>query len=77
MDKVKVFTIAQLPADLAQAWVQHLRDFDVAHPECHFEVALEAPDIKLADAIRALQIDPSLTFTQIYRRKKKGPRRAL
>lgn len=70
----KVFTIATLPDGLTQAWLQHLRDFDIAHPECHFEIAAEpSPNVSLAEAVQALRVDPALTFTQIFERKKKGP----
>ena len=65
----KVFTIAVLPDDLARAWLQHLRDFDTSHPGCHFEVAVDSPDISLAEALLALHLDPALTFTAIYARK--------
>jgi hypothetical protein len=72
----KVFTIAHLPQELTQAWMQHLRDFDTAHPGCHFEVAAEAPNATLAEVVRALQINPSLDFTAIYEREKKTPNRS-
>jgi hypothetical protein len=71
MNKTKVFTTAHLPPDLAQAWLQHLRDFDVAHPGCHFEVGIEPPDVSLAEALRLLAVDPALNFTAIYERRKK------
>jgi len=65
----KVFTIATMPQELAQAWLQHLRDFDVAHPGCHFEVGVEPPpDVTIAEAVEALQVDPALTFTQVFER---------
>lgn len=70
----KVFTIATMSQDLAQKWLQHLRDFDTAHPGCHFEVAAEPPvDLSMAEMMKMLQIDPALTFTKIFERKKKGP----
>ena len=70
----KVFTIATMPEELAQKWLQHLRDFDMGHPGCHFEVMVEPPaDIELVDAVRALRVDPELSFTAIFGRKKKGP----
>jgi len=64
----KVFTIAHMSQKLAQAWLQHLRDFDTAHPGCHFEVAAEAPNATLAEVVRALTIEPSLTVTAIFER---------
>lgn len=39
----KITTVAYLGDDLVQAWLQHLRDFDVAHPgECHFRVLADS-----------------------------------
>ena len=67
----KIFTISHIPIELEQAWLQHLRDFDVAHPGCHFEVAIEGPpDVPLEKAIEMLQINPGLSFQAIYERKK-------
>jgi hypothetical protein len=66
---VKVFTIAHLPEELRPAWLQHLRDFDIAHPGCHFDVAMDAPETPLADMIRLLQVEPGLTFTQLFEHK--------
>jgi hypothetical protein len=67
---VKIFTVAHVPEELQQAWLQHLRDFDTAHPGCHFEVGLDGPDTPLADMVRLLQVEPGLTFTQIFERTK-------
>lgn len=67
---MKIFTIAQVPPDLQQAWLQHLRNFDVAHPGCHFEVAIDAPDEPLSDMVARLVVQPNLTFTKIFTRGK-------
>lgn len=70
----KVFTIATMPHELVRAWLQHLRDFDQAYADCHFEVAVDPPpEVTLAEMIQALQIDPALTVTEFFERKKKGP----
>lgn len=66
----KVYTIAHVPDDLRQAWLQHLRDFDTAHPGCHFEVAVDAPNATLADMIQTLVLNPKLDFMQIFERGK-------
>jgi hypothetical protein len=71
---VKVFTIAHVPEELRQAWLQHLRDFDTAHPGCHFEVGVEAPDLTLAEMIEELRVMPELTFREIFMRKPKAQR---
>jgi hypothetical protein len=65
---VKVFIVAHLPEALTQAWLQHLRDFDVAHPGCHFEIMADAPEMSLVDMLKELQVTPGLTFQQIIER---------
>lgn len=72
---VKIFTTAHLPPDLVNAWLQHLRDFDTAHPGCHFEVAVEAPEMPLAAMVEALRLDPELTFSELIARKGAKPER--
>ena len=39
---MKIFTVAEIPDELAQDWLQHLRDFDTAHPGCHFQVVADS-----------------------------------
>lgn len=68
---VKVFTIAHVPEELHHAWLQHVRDFDTAHPGCHFELAADAPNTSLAEMIETLRVTPGLTFTQIFEQAKK------
>lgn len=68
---MKVFTIAHVPDDLQQEWLQHLRDFDAAHPGCHFEIAIDAPpDMSVAQMVEVLRVEPELTFQQIFTRGK-------
>jgi hypothetical protein len=67
----KTFIIAHIPPELEKAFMQHVRDFDVAHPGCHFEIGLEAPNASLADAIEILRVEPGLTFTEIFERATK------
>jgi len=70
MSVTKVFTIAHVPTELEQKWLQHLRDFDVAHPGCHFEVMADAPpDASLQEMVGRLQVEPALTFSKIFERK--------
>jgi hypothetical protein len=72
---VKVFTIAALPEELVQTWLQHLRDFDQAHPGCHFEVAADAPHMSLPEMVAAVRIEPELSFSEIIeRRRRDDPR---
>jgi hypothetical protein len=69
-DKLKIFTVASVPPELEQAWLQHLRDFDTAHPGCHFEVGIDGPEMTLADMVQRLQVDPALSFIEIFDRTK-------
>lgn len=66
---VKIFTIAHAPPELHQEWLQHLRDFDTAHPGCHFEVAIDAPpDMTVQEMVEVLRINPEMTFQRIFKR---------
>ncbi len=67
---MKVFIRAHIPPELQQKWLQHVRDFDVTNPGCHFEVIAEAPDVSLFEMMERLRVEPELTFTQIFERKK-------
>lgn len=64
-----MFVRAHVPFAHLRAFVQHVRDFDVAHPGCHFEIAADAPDKPLADMIEMLRVEPGLTFTKLFNRK--------
>jgi len=68
MPKIKTFIRGEIPSELMQAWFQHLRDFDTAHPGCHFEVMMDMPDTPLAELAQQLRIDPQLTFEAIFDR---------
>jgi hypothetical protein len=61
----KVFTIAHLPEDKVQAWLQHLRDFDKQNPGCHFEVTADCPEIGVAEAVERLRIAPPVDVHHI------------
>jgi hypothetical protein len=69
-DKTIIYTRAHVPPELQQAWLQHLRDFDSAHPGCHFEVGVDGPEEPFADMIKKLTIEPHLNFTKIFERAK-------
>jgi hypothetical protein len=69
----KIFTVAHVADDLAQAWLQHLRDFDTANPGCHFEVFADTPNASMADVVRLLQVEPGLTFEKFFGLPKEKP----
>jgi hypothetical protein len=64
----KVFIIAHLPPALENAFLQHVRDFDIARPGCHFEMGVEGPDLTIVQMVEALRLDPALSFTKIFDR---------
>ena len=70
MMQVKVFIRAHIPPELMQKWLQHVRDFDIANQGCHFEVMADAPDEPLMEMLKKLQVEPKLTFSQIFERKR-------
>ena len=66
---VIIYTKATVPDGLEQAWMQHLRDFDTAHPDCHFEVVLEGETKTIADVMKAADIHPKLDWQLFLKRK--------
>jgi len=68
-EATKVFTCAHVPPNLQNAWLQHLRDFDVANPGCHFEVIADAPEATFGEIVNMLRINPNLSVAQIIERK--------
>jgi hypothetical protein len=70
-DRRKIFIAAQVPPELQRAFLQHVRDFDIAHPGGHFEMGIDGPDIPLAEMVEQLRIDPALNFAAIFDRARK------
>ena len=64
-----IYTKAIVPDDMQQAWLQHLRDFDVAHTGCHFEVVMESETKTVGDLMRSVDIHPPLDWQFTARRK--------
>lgn len=63
---MKLFIRAHVPLDQANSFLQHIRNFDTAHPGSRFEIGVDAPDLTMADAVEMLQVNPGLTFTKLY-----------
>lgn len=66
----KIFTCADVLAGLEKEWLQHLRDFDTAHPGCHFEVWADVPNTTQDEIMEVLRVNPELGFTQYFERVK-------
>jgi hypothetical protein len=64
---MKIVTRAEIPDGLAQAWLQHLRDFDEKHPGCHFQVVARG-EISTAEMMKMLQITPSFDSIAVIER---------
>jgi hypothetical protein len=63
---MRIFTAADVPDELAQEWLQHLRDFDAAHAGCHFQVLADAPGVSTAEILEALKVEPPLAFVDMF-----------
>ena len=66
---MKVMILADVPDDLGHALMQHLRDFDTAHPGCHFKIAVNAPDMSLGEMQALLNVNPPFAFHDLRRRQ--------
>lgn len=70
---IKIVTVAHVPPELEKQWLQHLRDFDIANPGCHFEVMVDAAAEKtiaeMMDTLRS--IDPPLPVEFYAKRRDK------
>jgi hypothetical protein len=65
-----IFIRADVPIELLQQWLQHVRDFDTAHPGCHFEVLYDGPNEPVAEMLERIKVDPALSFAKIFERKR-------
>ena len=70
---MKIYTIAHVPQDLVQEWLQHMRDFDTNKQRCHFQIIVEPADraevqTKFDLVQEMLRVDPPLPVN-IVRRK--------
>lgn len=66
---MKICTVADVPDELAQAWLQHMRDFDATHPGCHFQVVAEANDMSTEQMLASLVLDPPLRNIAVIKRE--------
>ncbi len=66
---MRITTVATIPDELAKAWLQHLRDFDVANPGCHFNIVASASDFSTEAIVEVLDgIEPPLPMKKVIRR---------
>lgn len=60
-----ILTLAHVPGDLHNAWLQHLRDFDTAHPGCHFSVIVDGGTKSVMEMVKTLNIKPPFDFMTV------------
>jgi hypothetical protein len=52
-----------LPLELVEHFLQHIRDFDVAHEGCHFQIFFSSPDVSLEECQAIFRrIDPPFPY---------------
>jgi hypothetical protein len=48
--KLKILTITELPDELIQSWLEHIKDFDIRFPgKCKISAVVSSPDKTLAE----------------------------
>jgi len=59
--------LGHVPDDLVQKWLQHLRNFDTAHPGVHFAVVMGGGDITMEDMATMLRhnLDPPFPHVDV------------
>jgi hypothetical protein len=69
---MKIIAQCEIPDELAQAWLQHLRDFDAAHRGCKFEVMMQTGrTVPVREMVETLKVEPELTIEEVFLRKSK------
>ena len=58
-----------IPDELANKFLQHIRDFDSKHPGCHFSIMMQSGrEVPIAEMIESLRVEPELTVFQVFER---------
>jgi hypothetical protein len=67
---MKILAQCEIPDKLANAWLQHLREFDAAHPGCHFEVMMQSGrTVPVREMVETLKVQPELSIEEVFRLK--------
>ena len=64
---MKIYCMAEVPDELGQAWLQHLRDFDTRHPGCVFEVLASSPEMGVEAMRGVLEVTPGFADIRAVR----------
>ena len=66
--RTKLTLSAQLPDDLIGDFLQHVRDFDIAHPGCHFAMVASS-ELSLEEMQTILKnVDPPFAILDTHRK---------
>jgi hypothetical protein len=69
---VKIIAQCEIPDELMNEWLQHLRNFDVEHSGCQFEVLIQTSDmIPVHELVESLKLHPELSIEEIFDLKRK------
>ena len=66
--KVYLLILAHMPPAALNPFLQHIRDFDVAHPGCHFAVSADAEGMSTDELQAAIKVEPPLPFMTVIRK---------
>ena len=64
---MKIYCMAEVPDELGQAWLQHLRDFDTRHPGCVFKVLALSPEMGVEAMRGAAEVIPGFADIRAVR----------
>ena len=68
---MRIVTEADVPDELAREWLQHLRNFDTAHPGCHFDVIMETErPVPMAEMVETVRVEPELDIVKLISKDK-------
>lgn len=66
---MRILAQCVIPDELANAWLQHLREFDAAHKGCSFEVMVQTGrSVPVREMVETLKVDPELSILEVFQR---------
>lgn len=69
MSRVVAIVLAIIEEDVAQKFMQHIRDFDVANPNCDFSCRFNAPDTPVEKVQEWMTVMPPFPFQMVIKRE--------
>ena len=62
---LQVALVADVSVELLQPFLQHIRDFDIKHPGCHFEIVGDMQGVSVAEMLEKLRVNPNLKIVHV------------